>query len=226
MKLSELQRSFARAIKNPDSAKGFLGLVRDDCHTSPSVRLEVYQSAYRIRMVESLRDDFARLEGEVGEAEFRELAEQYLGEQPSRYASLAEFSQGFPEFVRGRSPAHFGLAARDWIEILASLAAPIPPARVLSAEEIQGGAQYRIVRNPTLHPHVEAEGVVVAFRTGRGIATREFSPFEHRILSLFTEAQTADGVAELLSRNKLDENSVLPLIAEWVGAEILHCVRS
>jgi hypothetical protein len=225
VKLSEIQRSFARSIKSAEPDIDFLGFIRDTAHATPLVRLEVYRSAYRIRMVESLRDDFGRVEKEIGETEFRKLAEDYLDERPSRYASLAEFSQDFPDFVRGLSPSHYRLASIDWAEILASHAQAIDFGKILLADEIQSGALYRIVQNPTLQFHSDSERPVVAFRSRVGTFTKELVPSELQVLNLFVNGQTPETLNEALTKNKIDENAVLPMISEWVGAEILYCER-
>lgn len=226
MKLSEVQRSFARSIKDAEPSGDFLNLVREASPATAKVRLDVYRAAYKIRMVESLRDDFARTEEKAGESEFQVLAESYLSETPSRYASLAEFSQGFPDFLRKKSPALYRTASIDWIEILASHARVPDADRVLSASEIQDGASYRIIRNPTLHSFTDSEGSVLAYRAKDVTFTKNLEPSEFQILELFANAQEPDSLALALAENEVDADVALPLISEWVTAEILYCERN
>lgn len=100
--------------------------LRDRSSAELATRIEVYRYAYWARMIESLEDDFARCKNLLGPSIFRELARNYLAQHPSTFASLAEVSRGFPDFlatspIRSSTPGSPDLARWEWLEILSFL---------------------------------------------------------------------------------------------------------
>ncbi|HLF29612.1 MAG TPA: DNA-binding domain-containing protein [Xanthomonadales bacterium] len=82
-------------------------------------RLNIYATAYRLRLVDALRANYPKLAAWLGENKFTEVALAYLQEQPSRYRSIRYFGDRLAEFLdrterwRGR-PALALMARFEW----------------------------------------------------------------------------------------------------------------
>lgn len=74
-------------------------LIVADTHINTDTRLKIYFNGYRLRLIETLADDFEKLKIIMGDERFDELAEQYIDAQPSRFFSLRDFGGAFPQFL-------------------------------------------------------------------------------------------------------------------------------
>jgi hypothetical protein len=72
---------------------------------SAAERLEIYVTAYRMRLLECLRAEFSATYLAVGEELFDALAFGYLQAHPSQSYTLGQLGAKFPEFLRV-SPVH------------------------------------------------------------------------------------------------------------------------
>lgn len=71
------------------------------CADAPAVtgRLDIYQHAYRARLVAALRDNFGVLPKVLGDDGFDTLALAYLHAHPSTHPSIRWFGDRLPEFM-------------------------------------------------------------------------------------------------------------------------------
>lgn len=67
---------------------------------SKQERLQIYHEAYRLRLIDALRNDYPALEAYVGENEFILLATEFITEYPSHHASLRWLGEKLPNFLR------------------------------------------------------------------------------------------------------------------------------
>lgn len=80
-------------------------------------RLAIYHRAYRMRLLDTLRDTFGHTLIYVGSEWFDESALAYVEANPSRHASLREYGASFAGWLLQRHPDHGEvgeLAALDW----------------------------------------------------------------------------------------------------------------
>ena len=62
-------------------------------------RLEIYQHAYRARLIDALVDNYPALHRALGDEAFEDLAAAYIAARPSRYRSIRWFGDGLADFV-------------------------------------------------------------------------------------------------------------------------------
>jgi len=119
MTLAETQASFHALATRAD----FLPAVAEDFLLgSPELpaeeRIGIYADMYLWRLADTLREDYPKLAGLLGDERFLALAEAYAREHPSDRPDLGQFGRHLPTFLR-RFPAperaDLGdLAALEW----------------------------------------------------------------------------------------------------------------
>ncbi len=104
--LAELQQMFQRAVVDGDDA--VLDLIADNSRTDRETLFGVYRHAYRARLVEVLRNDYAELATVIDLEDFQDLALGYVEAHPSRTQNARWFGAAFPEFLAAHPshPAH------------------------------------------------------------------------------------------------------------------------
>lgn len=120
--LAEVQRQLQDFLLDKPSQA--LSLTLETPGFSRSERLDVYHQAYRLRLVEALRNDFPALECYVGAEAFAELCEAYIAVNPSRHASLRWLGERMPAFLREHEKTQANivlaeLAEFEWSQVMA-----------------------------------------------------------------------------------------------------------
>ena len=67
-------------------------------------RLSIYANAYRIRLREVLETDHEMSAWHLGDEQFAELADAYIGRHPFTFKSLRDIGRALPDFLRVQSP--------------------------------------------------------------------------------------------------------------------------
>ena len=95
--LENLQAQFqGHVISGDDAVKtSFVGNVA----ASAQERLGVYYEAYRLRLLEVLRDDFPGLVGLMSAQAFESLGLRYLNKHPSQHPNVRHFGQHLADFL-------------------------------------------------------------------------------------------------------------------------------
>lgn len=94
--LEQLQQAFqAYLLTTAPSIK--TDVVSDKVEAS--VRLDIYRSAYRLRLHDALLSDYPILAKLMGEKHFTQLMEAYIDAQPSRFRSLRDYGKALPTFM-------------------------------------------------------------------------------------------------------------------------------
>tara|TARA_R110002049_G_scaffold299206_1_gene489346 strand:- start:2086 stop:2865 length:780 start_codon:yes stop_codon:yes gene_type:complete len=100
--LHELQHRFMDYLLAKSTA------VVNDIQSTPVLdakdRLDIYASAYKLRLKEAITTDYDKLASYLGDEQFDQLMEQYIVQYPSHTDSLRYFSVNLPELVRDESP--------------------------------------------------------------------------------------------------------------------------
>jgi len=109
--LLQQQQALSRWVREPGSAVPAL--------LKPEGRPEIYQNAYRARLIAALGDNYTVLQRAMGDEGFEALALAYIAAHPSRQASIRWFGDGLAEFMLGREdlvphPALIDFARMDW----------------------------------------------------------------------------------------------------------------
>ena len=81
------------------SSAEFESLVPAGPQLSGSARLGIYARMIGLRFMESMDEDFMGVTALLGKQRFRELAELYLSDHPSRAHSLNQLGAGFPNWL-------------------------------------------------------------------------------------------------------------------------------
>lgn len=63
-------------------------------------RLHIYHTAYRLRLIEALGNDYPALQAHVGDEQFTTIAEAFIAKHPSHHPSLRWFGKKLPDFLR------------------------------------------------------------------------------------------------------------------------------
>ena len=100
--LSDIQRSFASFLQG--GAADVADYVLDDERLGTAFRLEIYKSAYRIRLTKCIEGDHAVLCSYLGDELFELLATGYISNCPSSHPSLRYFCERLPDYLRELEP--------------------------------------------------------------------------------------------------------------------------
>jgi hypothetical protein len=117
--LAELQHSLQDFLL--DKTDKAAQLTLETAQFPRQVRLQIYHQAYRLRLIDTLRNDFPALERAVGESEFTQLCNDYIATHPSHHTSLRWLGEKLPAFLRTQQqPVHLcELAEFEWAQIMA-----------------------------------------------------------------------------------------------------------
>jgi hypothetical protein len=102
---------------------------------SKQERLKIYHEAYRLRLIDALRNDFPALECYLGEDEFIILTTEFIAQHPSQHPSLRWLGEKLPAFLCAHShwkeqPEVVELAEFEWRQVMAFDAADKALAQV------------------------------------------------------------------------------------------------
>jgi len=100
--LADIQRSFAAYLQGGEA--GVAEHVIDDERLGTGTRLEIYKSAYRIRLTKCIEGDHPVLCSYLGDELFELLAAGYIANCPSTHPSLRYFCERLPDYLRETEP--------------------------------------------------------------------------------------------------------------------------
>lgn len=100
--LQTLQRALQTQILCGD---GVLSLQQaSDVAIGAPRRVQIYASAYRLRLLEALQTDYTALHTALGDDAFQDLALAYIAAHPSHQANLRWFGANLSHFLSHRAP--------------------------------------------------------------------------------------------------------------------------
>jgi hypothetical protein len=225
--LAEIQSDIQQAVKQSTTPASLASLIREKPPLSIPDRMKIYQEAYRIRLLESLHDDFARVLEHAGQSKFETLCLEFIVKQPSTYADLGQWSQHFSDFLSDKSPELNQLASMDWLEILSSRAPEPSPISILSAHEIERGESFKLRAFPaTCLTHIQGRPYL-ACRQGFQSEISTVSEVDFQLLSFLTAKSRS--VIEVSARAEelgLSAEQIQQKFSYWIQNEIIYCERS
>lgn len=116
--LAELQHSLQDFLLDNNAEAEQLTL--ETPQFSRQERLQIYHNAYRLRLIDALRNDFPALEKVLGEEAFAKTCTGFISAFPSTNPSLRWLGEKLPQFLQSSHPIHIGeLAAFEWAQAMA-----------------------------------------------------------------------------------------------------------
>ncbi|WP_394210162.1 putative DNA-binding domain-containing protein [Enterovibrio calviensis] len=117
MSLLTIQNSFQRIVLDDDCADA--SWVNQAAQRLPSKdRLAIYHNAYRVRLIDVLRDTFGHTVTYLGDDWFNQLAASYVQSHTSVYNNIGLYGEGFPPYLAEQLADDLDvaeLATLDWI---------------------------------------------------------------------------------------------------------------
>jgi hypothetical protein len=119
MPLQTLQRDFQAALTA--GAPGFMTRVVDTPPAGSAQRLDIYAQAYRLRLLDTLEGDFAKLATLLGDAQFESLGLAYIASHPPHHPSLRWLGRNMAGFLGATppwsdQPVLADMAAFEWAQ--------------------------------------------------------------------------------------------------------------
>lgn len=117
MNLEELQHRFQDIVLTKECTEADWVSEREGRLPSRE-RLAIYHNAYRVRLVEVLRENFEHTAIYLGDDWFNQLASDYVQSHHSTYNNIGYYGHQFAEFVANQLPEDkevAELAELDWI---------------------------------------------------------------------------------------------------------------
>lgn len=103
-RLVQLQKGFQDYLLAPNSALGMEQNIVGTVQASAQIRLGIYSDAYRLRLGETLGNDYEALHGLLGDEQFYKLCHNYIEAHPSQHFSLRYFGQHMAALLRVTDP--------------------------------------------------------------------------------------------------------------------------
>ena len=122
LSLAELQSTLQQYLLNQQSDMDTLTLTT--AAFTRQQRLAIYYDAYRLRLIDAMRNDFPAVELTLGSEDFAQLITEYIAAHPSQHPSLRWFGKKLPIFLLTHSKwqHHINLvelAEFEWAQIMA-----------------------------------------------------------------------------------------------------------
>lgn len=244
--LKELQRELSDAISGAPLSDSVAPLIRESSAFTRAQRLEVYRFAFQARMIESLEDDFPLTCHFVGKSGFDELVLAYVQKMPSTFASIAEISRGFPEFLAvspsvsslGRSIAHYEWllveTTNAWIpseSAVSGLAQMDPNQRAQAKLELAPGV--RLFESRWAVDSIDADSFelppekrtfLAIYPVGSGVRSERLSEVEWNALSALRVPTSAETVGEVLESLDIALSEAAQMFANWSRENLIALV--
>lgn len=116
MKLQALQEDF-QALLLTEQCQGAAWVAASTGNLSSSERIGIYHNAYRVRLIEVLRENFEHTAVYLGDDWFYLLARSYVEQHPSDDHNISHYGARFADFLAGVLPNDRDvaeLAEMDW----------------------------------------------------------------------------------------------------------------
>ncbi|MCB0369825.1 MAG: putative DNA-binding domain-containing protein [Bdellovibrionales bacterium] len=219
--LVEVQHRIQDSIKEKSLHKDLLELVIEKPPMSIVERMKIYQNAYYIRLTESLKEDFLRVQEVISTDIFFNLISEFINENPSRTRNLAEYSSDFPEFIKIKKPELYELALKDWLEILVDY--QDDPESVMDAEDIKDGKKFNILTHSSAIWKKLNNSFLFAYRRQDEIIFEEIPEYELSILSFLKNGKSIEELGKYAVEISFSEEKLMLLVRNWTSKGVLFC---
>lgn len=219
--LSEIQNAIQRSVREQNLPKELVDLILEKPPISIEQRFKIYKDAYLIRISESLKDDFGRVAFQLSEVEFESLILNFISANPSRTKNLAEYSEGFPQYLKESRPWLFESALKDWISILSEHSAE--PEMKLTIAEIQSGMAFIFRTHPASQLRELEKKNLLGFALENQVQFLELSDLEAKLFIHLRGGRTPEEIEEFAIQNQMTEVQLSAVIQNWTKKNIIYC---
>lgn len=221
--LSELQFKIQQVIQTKADLMEIQNEIVKTSSLSAADRIKVYQDGYFIRLSESLKDDFQRVQNKLEKNEFADLIKSFILTHPSKVRNLAEYSEDFLNYIQINKNSVYLEGVSDWLEVLSSYAQQ--PKDQLSTDEIQNGQPFLVKKSPsTCYLKIKTQ-YVIAFSNLDSIQTEFIDEFQFSFLKLLETEKTLHEVSAYAQENALTEKQITDLVFSWIKKRIIYCKK-
>ena len=218
--LVEMQSLMLKVIQQKVSWIELSQIVVDKPSLNTQQRLKIYQEAYKVRLTESICDDFLRLKESIKENEFQKLVSDFIDQRPSRYKNLGEYSQEFVQFISINKNEYLKLAYLDWYEILSSRACE--PQTSLTANEMNESVQFFVQIKPSTFLIAEKNFKLVVYRQFENIHYFDLDQTTLMFLTFLEKPKSIDEIAIYTENEKLSSDFITSLLQDFMAKQIIY----
>lgn len=197
-------------------------VIKEAPPISSQKRIDIYRRAYQIRLSECLREDFTDTCQKMGEVAFEKIIQMYIDEIPPKTSQLAEYSEGFVEYLKNGSGDIYETAAKEWMVILSQRAQE--PLYKLTSDQIQMGEPYLIQLHPATQMKKLVRTTLVSYRLNEEIFFLDVEASESHWIAYFREPRSLDDLKGLIGKGEISEEELMNLLFQWMKKEIIYCL--
>jgi hypothetical protein len=219
--LAEAQKQIQECVRNQELSNVLLELIIEKPPISIQERLKIYQNAYLIRLSESVKDDFSRVEEQIGKEAFVEMIDEFIRKYPSTTQNLAQYSEAFPDFIKINKPEVFEAAQKDWMEILSTHS--FEPTSKLTAQEVQSGKAFTLLTHPATVIRTVGAKIILSYRIAENVYFQEIDEKSKTLLELLTTERTLEELANLSEGLRIAPNDLTTSVSDWIQNGIIFC---
>lgn len=219
--LAQIQTLLHSSIRHQQTSEKLLHQIKDVPPIPVRRRIGIYQDAYRIRLSECIQEDFVKTCDVMGNAHFENYLWAYVGEAPSTTSQLAEYSEGFVEYLKDQSPIIYETAAKEWLDILTSRAQE--PNDKLSLTEIQAGISFVLQLHPATKMKVLPHKAILSYRISNETHFLDLQEREIHWHFYFQQSRTLEELSAFIEKGDVSEEVLMTLIFDWIQKGILYC---
>ncbi|RZA02993.1 MAG: DUF2063 domain-containing protein [Moraxellaceae bacterium] len=122
LSLTDLQTALQQYLLNQKN--NIDAFTTETQNFSRDERLGIYHTAYRLRLIDTLRHDFPALELSIGDDIFSNVMSEFIAYHPSQHPSLRWFGAALPKFLKAHPIAQhqieiYELAEFEWAQAMA-----------------------------------------------------------------------------------------------------------
>jgi hypothetical protein len=229
---SELQRAVQRHVMQADDA--VLPHINESAKVPVAIRLGIYSSAYRLRLIEALGSNYPQLQALLGDEAFDGLAREYIDAHPSVHFSIRWFGSHLEAYLRATRPTQpwFGEFAQwEWALVSAFDAANATPVPVtaLAAIEPERWWTLRFDLHPSLQQlalHTNAPAVYKALTADSDVpdplildVEQDWLLWRRELTTHFRSAAASEARALQLVRSDATFEDLCEALCQWYSEE-------
>ena len=218
--LYEIQSLLQDCVQKRNSPTELAEIILEKPPISTQLRLNIYQDAYQIRLLESLREDFESVESALTHIDFDTIAIQFI--HSTEYQNLAEYSEKFPLFIQQHYPKLAITAHLEWLEVLATHAAD--PKIFLTINEIQSGIAFKIKLLPSSVLQNVQDKYLLAYRKNTKVYSTEVTQEQFQLLEFLATERTLEDVSGYIESKHQNSSDIMTTFQEWIKNNILYCL--
>lgn len=235
--LAQIQSEISQAIKTRETNTELVSIVTERAPLTVAQRLKIYQEAYRIRMFESLSDDFPRVRAALKKAQFEELIYEFIQSQPSRLHNLGEYSETLldfllsaaikPPLLLSQKLAEFlhECATQDWLETISFHARDLNKDEAVTTNEIHAGLPFLIKKHPATHTLRTPTKIFLASRGVNDTHVKVITENEFNLIKFLNVSRNIEEVSTRAEHLGIDSLSAQTLFSTWIQAGVIYCER-